>query len=146
MHMIKLIGLQTVDTDIVASFTPEVNAYNIISGFMSDDCKPYRVALKVIIWFHDDGFVGELEAISPWVIDKSPCNYAEKISQMEGFPQFAIPSCDNEGAIQHLEDGYIVWLAKGKTIDEQINYKQVQFLLSGEELIAIAARHVSVVE
>lgn len=144
--MIKLIGLPAVETDIVASFTPEVNAYNIVSGFMSDECKPYRVAQKVMIWLHDEGFVGELEAISPWVIDTSPCNFSEKASQREGFPQFIVPSRDNEGLIQHIEDGYVVWLAKGKTIDEQITYKQVQFFLSEEELVAIAARHVSIVE
>lgn len=138
--MIQLTEIQSSDVDIDVSITPEVRTYNIVSGFMSDDARPYRVAQHVMIWLDPTGFLGELEAIYPLIVHNSPCQYGKELSRKAGFPRFEIPACDNEGMIQLLDDGFVVWLAKEKTIDGQIDFNNVQFLLAQGEMVAIGAK------
>jgi hypothetical protein len=144
--MIRLTGIQNRDTDIEVSVEIADRAYNIVSGLMSDDGRPYRIAEHVMIWLDPVGFLGEVEAIYPPIVTISPCQYGEKLQKQAGFPQFEVTACDNEGAIQPLDDGFIVWLAKEQTIDSQIEFKNVQFLLTQDELIAIVAHQATIIE
>ncbi|MFL5703900.1 MAG: hypothetical protein ACJ8AG_13850 [Ktedonobacteraceae bacterium] len=134
------------DTAIEASFTPEVSTYNIVSGLMSNDCKPFRIAQGTMLWLHEDGFLGELECIFPQIVDKPLCSYATGISQREGFPQFEVRSLDNEDCIQNCEDGFIAWLVRDTTVDLQVCFKNVHFFFSIDELVAIEAHQVLLVE
>jgi hypothetical protein len=144
--MIQLIEVQNSNIDIEVSITPEVHTYNIVSGYMSDNTRPYRVAERVMIWLDLAGFLGEVEAIYPPMVHSSPCQYGKELLRKAGFPRFEIAACDNEGMIQPIDDRFIVWLAKGKTIDGQIDYKNVQFLLAGDEIVGIVAHQPSIVK
>ena len=144
--MIKLLEIQKSNTDIEVSITPEVQTYNIVSGLMSDDCKPYQVAEDVMIWFSPTGFLGELEAIYPFTVDNFPCQYVKELHIQDGFPRFEVITCDNEGVIQPIDDGFIVWLKKEKMVNLQVEFKNVQFLFDQDELVAIVAHQTSIVE
>jgi hypothetical protein len=144
--MIRLIEVHTSESAMEVSITPEVHTYNIVSGYMSDDARAYRVADYVMIWLALPGFVGEVEAIYPPIVQNSPCHSGKELIRSTGFPRFEIAACDNEGMIQPMNDGFIVWLAKGKTIDRQIDFKQVQFLLADDELVGIVAHQPSIVK
>lgn len=144
--MIKIKGIKAKDTEIKISFTSQVKTYNIISGFMSDECKPYRVAQSVMIWINGDGYIGEIECIYPTNVNKTQCNYSEKVNQINGLPIIEIYSCDNEAFIQHFEGGFILWLSKDKFINTEVSFKDLTFLLSGKELVAIKANHTIIID
>lgn len=137
--MIRLIGIQNKNTSIEVSVEITNRAYNIVSGLMSDDGRPYRVAERVMIWLDPLGFLGEVEAIYPPMTTSALCQYEETLQKRGGFPQLEVISCDNEGIIQPLDDGFIVWLGKEKSIDLEVAFKNLQFLFTQEELIAIVA-------
>jgi hypothetical protein len=144
--MIRLVEVQNKDTSIEVSVEITDRAYNIVSGLMSDDARPYPVSEKVMIWLDPAGFLGEVEAIYPPITTTSPCRYGEKLQKQEGFPQFEVITCDNEGIIQPLDDGFIIWWAREKIIDLEIEFKNLQFLFTQEELVAIVAHGASIIE
>ncbi len=126
--MIKVIGLQPLaDVDIEVSYTPEVRTYNIISGMMSDDCLPFRVAQHVMVWLNTDGLLGELEAIYPPIVGLSLCTYAEHINEQEGFPRMMVVAVGDEGLLQPTEDGFVVWFAQKRMIDKSLPSKRSLF-------------------
>lgn len=144
--MIRLLEVQKSTTDIEVSMTPEIRTYNIVSGLMSDNCQPYRVAERIMIWLTPTGLLGELEAIYPPTVNKFPCQYEKELRKQDGFPRFEVITCNGEGIIQPLDDGFIVWLRKERTVDLLIEFKQVQFLFEQDELVAIVTHRVSIVE
>jgi hypothetical protein len=145
--MIKVIGLQSLaDVDIEVSYTPEVRTYNIISGMMSDDCLPFRVAQHVMVWLNTDGLLGELEAIYPPIVGVSLCTYADHINEQEGFPRLMVVAVGDEGLLQPIEDGFVVWFAQKRMIDRIITFKTLTFLAVEDELVAIVAHQVTPVE
>lgn len=144
--MIKLVGVQDINVDIKASFTPSVKTYNIVSGLMSDDCQPYRVAQSVMIWLTPEGFLGEIEAIYPPLVSYSLDESLEGIDKQRGFPLFEVGACDNDGFIQHLENGFRIWFSKEKTTSLLISYKNVDFFVAGDKLLSVAAYHTSLIE
>jgi hypothetical protein len=144
--MIKVIGLRHPNVDIEASYTPEVRTYNIISGIMSDDCQPFRVARHVMVWLNADGLLGELESIYPPIVGVSFGAYADQINYEEGFPQLMVFAPESEGSIQLLEDGFVVWFAQKQMIDRIITFKTLAFLVSEGELVALEAHQVTFVK
>jgi hypothetical protein len=144
--MIKLRGLQSVDTTVTSTFTPEVRTYNIVSGRMSDECKPYRVAQHAMLWLDDEGFLGELECIYPQVVEQACCHHPGNLAPRSGFPQFEILSTDNICAVQHQGNSFTVWFSRDKTIDDEIMFENVHFLFAGNELVGIKADQVSIIE
>jgi hypothetical protein len=144
--MIKLRGLQSVDTTVKSTFTPEVRTYNIVSGRMSDECKPYRVAQHAMFWLDDEGFLGELECIYPKVVEQAYCHYSDTLVPRNGFPQFEVLSTDSICAVQHQGNSFTVWFSKDKTIDDEIVSENVHFLFAGDELVGIKADQISIIE
>lgn len=144
--MIRLIELQNRSADIEVSISPTVRTYNIVSDLMADDCKPYRVAEHVMIWLDPAGFLGEVEAIYPPMTTSALCQYGDTLQKRNGFPQLAIMSCDNEGIIQPLDNGFTLWLAKEKIIDLEVTFKNVQFLFAQEELVGLIAHQALIIE
>lgn len=121
-------------------------AYTIESDVMSDDARPYGISGKVMIWLNTEGFLGELEAIYPPLTTSALCQYGERLQKEEGFPRLEVIACNNEGSIQTLADGFVVWLAKEKVIDQEVTFKTVQFLFAQEELVGIVARQALILE
>ena len=85
--MIKLLNTIVVNTEIEVSFTPEVKTYNIVTGFMSDNCRPFRVSEHIMIWITEEGYIGEIECIYPETVDTPLCSYSHDLSRKLGFPQ-----------------------------------------------------------
>ena len=144
--MIRLIGVHNRDTSIEVSVEITDRAYTIVSGLMSDDGRPYRLAERVMIWLDPVGFLGEVEAIYPPMTTRALCQYEETLQKQGGFPQLEVLAYDNEGIIQPLDDGFIVWLAKEKIIDLEVEFKNLQFLFTQEELVAIVAHQASIIK
>lgn len=82
--MIRLLDIRVEETDIETSNIPEVRTYNIISGMMSDDCKPFRIAQSAMIWMTEDGYIGEIECIYPIEVDANMCLFKETINRCDG--------------------------------------------------------------
>ena len=144
--MIKLIGLQPITTTITSTFTPEVRTYNIVSGIMSDECKPYRVAQQAMMWLNDEGFLGELECIYPQMVEQALCRYQNDIVPQNGFPQFEVVSRDNISYVQHQGKSFCVWLDRDKTINSEVLYESIHFMFADGELVGIRADQNSVIE
>ena len=138
--MIKLIAIRIEETDIQITNIPEVRTYNIVSGMMSDDCKPFRIAQSVMIWMTENGYIGEVECIYPIEVEKQICLFKETIKQFSGFPAFDVLRCDNDAYIQDQNNGFTIWLSKDKEIDTEIVYKQLRFLVSNSELVGIICK------
>jgi hypothetical protein len=120
----------------------ESRAYTIDTDFLSDSCKPYEVARNhTMIWLDKRGFLGEIECLRPTIVEKPPCR-TQVVSHLEGFPRLSILSDNNISVVQWIDDGYIIWLAEGKTVDTEIQYKTLQFFFAGEELTGIVAHDV----
>lgn len=94
-----------------------------------------------MIWLEYQGFLGEIECLSPTITETPLCS-TQVILRQEGFPRLAILSCDNISVVQFMDDGYIIWLAKNKTVDREIVYKNLQFFFAEDELIGILAHQV----
>lgn len=140
--MIKLEEVCRVETHILAMIDDEARAYTIDTDFLSDSCKPYEVARNhTMIWLDEHGFLGEIECLTPMIVEKSPCR-TQEVSPQEGFPRLAILSHNNISVVQLIDDGYIIWLEEGKTIDTEVQYKTLQFLFAGDELAGIVAHDV----
>jgi hypothetical protein len=135
--MIRLLDIRVEETDIETSNIPEVRTYNIISGMMSDDCKPFRIAQSAMIWMTEDGYIGEIECIYPIEVDANMCLFKETINRCDGFPAFEVLCCDNEVYVQNKDNGFTIWLTKRKEIDTEIVYKQLRFFVSNGELVGI---------
>ena len=144
--MIKLTELIIVDAEIELSFTPSVKTYNVVTSFMSDACKPYRVSDSTMIWLSEKGELGELECIYPTIADEPLCQFSDKLAQGNGFPRFLITSHDNDTYVQHDDDGFTVWLKRNRVIDTEILFANLIFLISEKELVAISAKKVKLVE
>ncbi len=140
--MIKLEEVCKVETRILAVIDDEARAYTINTDFLSDSCKPYEVARNhTMIWLDEHGFLGEIECLRPTIVEKPAC-HIQGVSHREGFPRLAVPSPNNISMVQLIDDGYIIWLADGKTVDTEIQYKTLQFLFAGDELTGIVAHGV----
>lgn len=140
--MIKLEEVCRLETHILAVVDDEARAYTIDTDLLSDSCKPYEVVRNhIMIWLDERGFLGEIECLTPTVVEKPPCN-TQGVSHQEGFPRLAILSYNNISVVQFIDDGYIIWLAEGKTVDAEIQYKTLQFFFTGDELVGIAAHGV----
>ena len=144
--MIKLLNTIVVNTEIEVSFTPEVKTYNIVTGFMSDNCRPFRVSVHIMIWITEEGYIGEIECIYPETVDTPLCSYSHDLSRKLGFPQIEICSCDNEAYIQHCDEGFTIWLNKEKMINKIIDCNQFLLLVSGDELVAVKTQECNIVE
>lgn len=59
-EMIKLITFKTEDTNIQITYTPDVRTYNVVSGLMNDECKPFKIAQSAMMWVNDKGYLGEI--------------------------------------------------------------------------------------
>ena len=62
--MLKLLAVHNISTTMLAEYAPDADAYNITSGFMSDDCIPYRLSKRAMLWLDQTGFLGD------WSLDK----------------------------------------------------------------------------
>lgn len=138
--MIKIVDSITTDTDVEVSVTPQIKTYNIVTGCMSDDCKPYRVAQSAMMWISENGCLGEIECIYPIVVEDDMCSFRETTTQFTGFPVFEIISCDNEAYIQNKDNGFVIWFNKSKEIDTEILFEQLSFLISEKELVGIICK------
>ena len=137
--MIKLVGVQPIATAVTSTITPEVRTYDIVSEMMSDECKPYRVAEHAMLWLDNQGFLGELECIYPQVVEQPLCNYLDEVIPQNGYPQLIVSSCDNVSYIQHQGDNFSIWLAKDKTIDNEVLSGNVHFLFADNELVGLVS-------
>ena len=141
--MIKLIGLQSIATTIAAYRTEDV--CDIESGKLSDDCRVYEVvADHAMLWLDKEGFFGELECLFPYVVEQAYCRYPDNLVPRYGFPQLKVLSTDNICAVQDQGDSYTIWLARDKTIDDEIVYGSVHFLFADDELVGIKATEISI--
>jgi|LSQX01.2.fsa_nt_gb hypothetical protein len=145
-EMIKIISYRTKDTNIEITYTPNVRTYNIVSGLMTDDCRPFRIAQSAMIWIDENGYIGEIECIYPIVVEDQICTFKDKVKIFDGFPAFEIPYCDNEVYIQNQVNGFIIWFSKDKEIDTIITFKQLKFLISNNELVGITCKEHEIIE
>jgi len=143
--LIKIVGIQDVRTEIEATYTDEVKTYNLVTGYMTDSCQPYRVAQSAMIWLSGSGEIGEVECIYPSVVEDSPCRLSGKINKQEGFPKLDITlEAASEVCIQHHEGDFTIWFAKDKVIDSQILADTVSFLVTKtHELVGINCGNVN---
>jgi hypothetical protein len=144
--MIKMISYRTEDTNIEIKYTPDVRTYNIVSGLMTEDCKPFRVAQSAMIWIDENGYIGEIECIYPIVVEEQICTFKDKVKTFYGFPAFEILCCDNEIYIQSKGSGFVIWFSKDKEIDAVITFKQLKFLIANNELVGITCEEQNIVE
>ncbi|SFX09788.1 hypothetical protein SAMN04487866_101516 [Thermoactinomyces sp. DSM 45891] len=144
--MIKLTNLRNVSSEINGSYTPEVNTYNIVSGFMSDNSRPFRVSQSIMFWINESGFLGEIECIYPAIVNEWACNYADRCIKEIGFPQLEIITPSNQAYVQSLEEGFIIWFSKGELIDLEIAFSNAVFLFSGNELVGLKISPILIVE
>jgi hypothetical protein len=145
-NMIKLIAVRSEETEIQSTYTPDVRTYNIVSGLMSDDCKPYRVAQSMMIWMTESGHMGEIECIYPVAVEGQMCLFKEIVKELSGFPVFEVLCCDNEAYIQNHNNGFTLWLTKDKEVDTQIEFKQLKFLVANNELVGINCKEYVILE
>lgn len=147
-EMIKIISYRTEDTNIEITYTPDVRTYNIVSGLMTDDCRPFRIAQSAMIWIDENGYIGEIECIYPIVVEEQTCIFKDKVKTFDGFPAFEIPYCgnDNEVYIQNQDSGFIIWFSKDKEIDTIIKFKQLRFLIVSNELVGITCKEHEIIE
>jgi len=139
-EMIKIKSYKTKDTNIEVTYTPNVKTYNIVSGLMTDDCRPFRIAQSAMLWIDENGYIGEIECIYPIVVKEQICTFKDKMKTFDGFPAFEIPYCDNEVYLQNQDSGFIIWLSKDKNIDTIITFKQLRFLIANGELVGITCK------
>lgn len=142
--MIKIKDVKKVQTEVEISYTPEVKTYDIMTGFMTDDCRPYKVTISTMLWIDEQGYFGEIECIYSEKVQEFLCRDACNVMEVFGFPQFEVISCDNEEYIQDFEDGYIIWLLNDKLIDTKIIYSDLIFFISDSELVGILTKHAKV--
>jgi hypothetical protein len=141
--LIKIVGIQDVQTEIEATYAVEVKTYNLVTGYMSDDCQPYRVAQSAMIWLNNAGEIGEVECIYPRVVEIPPCTMSEQVEKQEGFPKLDITSEASEVCIQHQEGNFTIWFEKDKAVNSQIQAGTITFLLTeGNVLVGIICKDV----
>ncbi|PYE41867.1 hypothetical protein HUB98_07230 [Paenibacillus barcinonensis] len=143
--MIKIVSIQDGWTEIEATYTDEVKTYNLVTGYMTDDCQPYRVAQSAMIWLSSSGEIGEVECIFPRIVEESPCKSSGQIKKQEGFPILDITSEPaSEVCIQFHEGDFTIWFAKDKMIDSQVQADSTTFLIAeANELVGIICRNVT---
>lgn len=144
--MIKVVDVCEMNINTDVSFTPEVKTYNILTGKMTDECKPFRIAQSAMMWIDSEGFLGEIECIYPQIVKESLCEKSSNIAKKSGLPKLEIDGCANEISIQHWNDGYIIWISKDKEIDSQIDFDKLVFWISDNELVAIKCTDYLVIE
>lgn len=139
--MIKCRELHTLETSILATYDQEVQAYNIITGIMSDSFRPYEVVPDhIMMWVNEEGFLGEVECLQPVLVTAPPCRMREEAVRREGFPQLEILARNRFYMVQHSEDGFVIWIDERREVDTVVVYKTMQFLLSGQEVVGIVAQ------
>ncbi len=142
--VIKRIGIHSIEVAVLATFDDVVRTYNIVTGMMSDECKPFEVAINhTMMWLDNKGYLGEIECRVPSLVEYAPCSASITSELREYFPQFAILSSNNISLAQRCESGFILWLASDKVIDTKIHYKTLQFLIANDELVGIVAHQAS---
>ncbi len=138
--MIKIKGIENIDTLIEVDYIEEDKIFNITTGLLSDESLPFRVANRVMFWVSEEGYIGEIESIFPEMNKKSQCKLSQNISKINGFPIIEIESCDNIEFIEIFDKQFIIWLEKEALVDSIIEYKNVSFLTSKSILVGIEAK------
>lgn len=109
---------------------------------MTDDCKPTQLGNGCCIWLNEKGQLGEIECICPKKFKDGISTYFHLDEWIDGTPSFEISSIDGDVAIEHLEDGYIIWLSRKSNVELEVSQSGISYLLSGNKLSGIVAKKV----
>lgn len=144
--MIKIICNIIKNTNVEITYIPAVRTYNVASGLMTDNCRPFRIAQSAMIWIDENGYIGEIECIYPVVVEDQICTIKDNVEIFYGFPAFEVVCCDNEVYVQSQDSGFIIWFSKDKEIDTIITFKQLRFLIASNELVGITCKEYEIIE
>ena len=136
--MVKLVGIACDSfSNIETSYVSQIKTFNMITNFMNDYCKPYEIATGAMLWINEDSIIGELECIFPPIVHQELCFISKEIKLEQGIPKLEVIDSNGDVFIQLNESGYTIWLKKESKINLQIKTNNLDFLFSGEQLVAI---------
>ncbi len=142
--MLKVIGIKQTNLQYEAKYIDQVKNYNILTNYMSDECKPYRIHQTAMLWIDEEGMLGEIECIYPKMVESTEMPELSGISKQQGTPIFELMSSQGiELHIQYQKNSFMIWLAEHKVIHSGIESGNIIFLITAEsELIGILCEQV----
>lgn len=102
--MIKINEANEVEIEYEITYSVSSNTYNIVSEYMDDNCKPYKIADGVMIWLDDKGLIGEIESIFLTHTFNSEGSFSCS-DEIVGNIQISIQQEDSECMIEERKSG-----------------------------------------
>ena len=142
--MVTLVAIHPQGVPVSASYVSTGEAYDITSAYLSDDSRPHEIDRATMLWLDEEGFFCEIESIYPPQVEVAPCSYSKSLVRQEGFPQLQENVLHGNVVVQRDNDGFILWLEKGLTVNKIIQCENDQFLFSDNILAGISAYHAEI--
>jgi hypothetical protein len=126
--------------EVSSSYAASVKTYNIVTTFMSDDCKAYQIGNGICIWLDNEGRLGEIECIYPIISDvNSSVESTAEITKIEGIPLIEIVSLDSNGYVVHQTEQFVIWFSENQQVSHEVRQGNIRYLLSKEQIVGIVA-------
>ncbi|WP_411347696.1 hypothetical protein [Paenibacillus sp. WLX2291] len=125
----------------VCSYIPEVQTFNVITEYMSDECIPYRLSMGACVWLTATGVLGEIELIYPLQLSEHILWKRNHTSKQKGHPYFQDLEYEYENVVVEVaENQFIIWLDTQSVIDLEITANNLMYLFSKNRLVGLYAK------
>lgn len=129
----------TVEGEVAGRDSPY--AVDVMTSDLPDeDAIPCPIGEGAVALLNEDGYFGEIECISPTIVETAACTVSADLTTRSGVPKLAYVREKVVVTVEVHETTFTIWLAQGRVVDQKIIVApNLTLLVVQDELVGMTA-------